>query len=200
MNQYTLHETFAAPAFSSKLSWLNPPQNWQTGPSGLIIEPDAETDFWQRTHYGFQADNGHFLFAQIAGNFTATTRVRFNPAHQYDQAGLMVRLSKQCWLKTSIEYEPDGPNMLGAVVTNNAYSDWSSQAVARHVDMLTVRIIREGPTYIVHHLSPENEWVQMRVAHLHDDLGKVPVQVGLYACSPKGTGYQAIFEYLKVEQ
>jgi len=200
MSQTILHETFSNPSVSSQLSWFSPPQKWQTSPSGLIIEPDAETDFWQRTHYGFQADNGHFLFAQVEGNFIATTHVRFNPAHQYDQAGLMVRLSEQCWLKTSIEYEPDGPNMLGAVVTNNAYSDWSTQAVAKNVDALTVRVIREGSTYIVQHLSPENEWVQLRVAYLHDDDGKMPVQVGLYACSPKGAGYQAVFEYLQVER
>jgi len=200
MTQTVLHQTFTNQALSPELSWFNPPTNWQTGPSGLIIEPDAATDFWQRTHYGFRADNGHFLFAQVSSDFVATTRVRFNPAHQYDQAGLMVRLSERCWLKTSIEYEPDGPNMLGAVVTNNAYSDWSTQAVAKSVDTLTVRITREGPTYIVHHLSADNEWIQLRVAHLHDDDGKMPVQVGLYACSPKGAGYQAIFEYLKIEK
>ncbi len=39
----------------------------------------------------------------------------------------MVRFSKDCWLKTSIEYEPNGMCKLGAVVTNQGYSDWSTQ-------------------------------------------------------------------------
>lgn len=36
-------------------------------------------------------------------------------------------ISENCWLKTSLEYIPEGPSHLGAVVTNNGYSDWSTQ-------------------------------------------------------------------------
>ena len=35
-----------------------------------------------------------------------TAHVAFNPVHRYDQAGLMVRVSPTCWLKTSVEHEP----------------------------------------------------------------------------------------------
>ena len=52
----------------------------------------AGTDFWQGTHYGFRVDNGHALLAEIGGDFALETRVRTQPVHQYDQAGLMVRL------------------------------------------------------------------------------------------------------------
>jgi regulation of enolase protein 1 (concanavalin A-like superfamily) len=80
-------------------------------------------DFWQRTHYGFEADNGQILFAPVAGDFVLATQVRFHPVHQYDQAGLMVRVSPSGWLKTSAEYEPIGPSRLAAVVTNDTSSD-----------------------------------------------------------------------------
>lgn len=43
------------------------------------------------------------------------------------EAGLMVRFSKDTWLKTSVEYIPDDNSKLGVVVTKNGYSDWSSQ-------------------------------------------------------------------------
>ena len=104
------------------------PARWAVRPAGrLRIEPEAGTDFWRKTHYGFEADNGHFLFAEVTGDFVLSTHVRFHPAHQYDQAGLMVRASPSSWLKASVEHEPGGPDRLGAVVTNHARSDWSTQ-------------------------------------------------------------------------
>jgi regulation of enolase protein 1 (concanavalin A-like superfamily) len=127
-----IDETFTGTEFHSQLRWHFPPAKWSLDASRhcLRIEPDTGTDFWQRTHYGFEVDNGHCLFAPVAGDFVATTKVRFQPVHQYDQAGLMVRVSPSCWLKTSVEYEPVGPSRLGAVVTNHGYSDWSTQAFA----------------------------------------------------------------------
>ena len=96
MSEWFINETFDKPTFDPRLTWFNPPQIWRIDNSSLIVEPDAKTDYWQRTHYGFVADNGHFLFTEVEGDFIVTTKVRFNPAHQYDQAGLMVRLSAQC--------------------------------------------------------------------------------------------------------
>ena len=114
-----------------RLRWYCEPARWSVdhATGSLRIYPDAETDFWQRTHYGFRVDNGHFLFPPVDGRFVMTTHVRFEPVHQYDQAGLMVRLSPDCWLKTSVEYEPGPTNRLGVVVTNTGYSDWSTQEV-----------------------------------------------------------------------
>ena len=61
--------------------------------------------------------NGDLQFepgAEVSGNVIVTARIRSYPAHQYDQAGLMVRFSSDCWLKTSVEFEPDSPSQLGA--------------------------------------------------------------------------------------
>jgi len=38
------------------------------------------------------------------------------------------------------------------------------------------------------------------MAHLHSDSGATPVQCGVYACSPKGAGFIARFEYLTLEK
>ena len=83
---------------------INPPEKFVLQNDCLTIITDPETDFWQQTHYGFRADNGHFLYLKVAGDFSVTTRVRFHPAHLYDQAGLMVRVGPSCWIKTSVEY------------------------------------------------------------------------------------------------
>ncbi|HXV43877.1 MAG TPA: DUF1349 domain-containing protein, partial [Anaerolineae bacterium] len=147
MIELFLHETFEQPTLDPRLMWYCPPAKWSINPAAsvLAVEPEAKTDYWQKTHYGFEADSGHFLFAEVDGDLILTTQVSFRPAHQYDQAGLMVRISPQCWLKTSVEYEPDGPARLGAVVTNFGYSDWSTQNFTGN--KVSLRIRREGSDY-----------------------------------------------------
>ena len=198
-------EAFHSPDLPPQLQWMNPPQTWRIEDGALVLQPDAETDFWQRTHYGFQADNGHLLYAEMADDFVLTTTVRFRPAHQYDQAGLMVRLSPDCWLKTSVEYEPDEPNRLGAVVTNQGYSDWSTQDFPDDVLALSLRVRREGNTYVVEYSldtepGDDTRWTQIRMATLLEDDGRTSVLCGLYACSPKGAGFVASFDSLTLLQ
>lgn len=187
---------FSSPVPNTQLSWHCEPARWSTPDEGLRIEPEAQTDFWQRTHYGFQADNGHFLFAHVTGDVVVTTHVRFEPQHQYDQAGLMVRHSPSCWLKASVEHEPGARGRLGAVVTNHGYSDWSTQPFTG--DEVWLRVRREGADYIVDASEDGRAWEQIRMAHLAEDDGKLGVACGLYACSPKAAGFSAEFSSLEI--
>lgn len=201
MSGFILSTSFDTPVLDPALQWYCPPDHWciQADHGALMIEPAAHTDFWQRTHYGFRADNGHFLFAQVAGDFVLTTRVRFQPVHQYDQAGLMVRLSPDCWLKTSVEFEPDGPCRLGAVVTNMGYSDWSTQDWPADARAIWLRVRREEADYIVEYSSDGSRWSQIRMARLQEDDGFRMVDAGLYACSPKAAGFVAEFAFVTIE-
>ncbi len=196
-----LHEEFAGKALDPRLTWFCPPGRWSIDSSRrvLVVAPDAETDFWQKTHCGLRADDGHFLFAPVEGDLVLTTRVRFSPVHQYDQAGLMIRVSPSCWLKTSVEYEPDGPSQLGAVVTNGGYSDWSTQPFPTGRSEIWLRVRREGGDQIVEASEQGHAWMHLRTAHLHDDRPGAPIDCGLYACSPKGGGFEAEFEFLEIE-
>lgn len=196
-----LSETFETPTLDARLRWFNEPPRWQIDQAArcLRLETAAGTDFWQRTHYGFEADNGHCLFVEAEGDFVLTTKVRSRPQHQYDQAGLMLRLSPNCWLKTSVEFEPHGSNRLGAVVTNAQYSDWSTQPIAKSVDTLWFRLRTEADDCIVEASTDGAHWEQIRMAHLHERPARPRVQCGLYACSPKAAGYVAEFEFLTLE-
>ena len=213
MSTLFLHEDFDGLGLDPALRWLHEPPAGHVAlaRSALVLRTDAPTDYWQKTHYDFVADNGHFLGAEVAQDFVLTTRVRFAPVHQYDQAGLMVRVSSECWLKTSVEFEPDDPARLGAVVTNAGYSDWSTQdfpgsSGGQQENVVSFRIERAGPDYTVFFsLDPSDgsvgasSWTQIRLARLLDAPAGTPVQAGLYACSPKGRGYVAEFEFLRIE-
>jgi regulation of enolase protein 1 (concanavalin A-like superfamily) len=191
---------FSPPLPQALLSWHSEPTRWSIADERLRIEPDAQTDFWQRTHYGFQADNGHYLYTDVTGDVVVTTHVRFHAKSQYDQAGLMVRHSASSWLKTSVEHEPGARARLGAVVTNRGYSDWSTQPFDGHEVWLRIR--REGADYIVDASENGSVWEQIRMAHLDGDGapgdGKLGVTCGVYACSPKAAGFVAEFSQLDI--
>lgn len=196
MEQGIINEVFNQSSFDNRLTWFNEPSDWKVENNKLGISPAAETDFWQKTHYGFAVDNGPFLKINVDGDFVCETQVHCNFKHQYDQAGLMVRVSDQCWIKTAVEYEPSEPNRLGVVATNG-YSDWSTQNVADDFLNYTLRISRIKSDYTIECLDREsNEWIQLRVLHLMDTP---TVEVGVYACSPKGAGFKAEFDYLKIK-
>lgn len=193
-----LDEQFLEPSFDARLRWFCEPAHWSVlpGATGLEIVTDTATDFWQRTHYGFQADNGHCLYLPVEGDFVMETFVEFQGLHQYDQAGLLVRYHPDCWLKTSVEYEPDGPNRLGAVVTRGGFSDWSTQDVEASVGSIGLRVTREGATCLVEAALQPGHWSQIRLAHLE---GEGAPMAGMYACSPKGAGFRPRFRFLRIQ-
>ena len=179
---------------------MNEPRRWSidAASSVLVIEPEPDTDFWRKTHYGFEADSGHLLSAAVSGNFAVTTKVGFLPRHQYDQAGLMVRVDESNWIKTSVEYELEEPAKLGAVVTSRGYSDWSLQDFHATRNELWLRISKTGSDYMVAHSADGQAWHTIRVAHL-DAPSDVRLHSGLYACSPKGSGLRAAFDFLRID-
>jgi hypothetical protein len=52
VNEPLLRGDFQAAALNSRMAWFNPPKRWRLdarGP-GLVVEPDGQTDFWERMH------------------------------------------------------------------------------------------------------------------------------------------------------
>jgi regulation of enolase protein 1 (concanavalin A-like superfamily) len=167
--------------------WLNEPPHCSVDDGILTLRTARETDFWQETHYGFRRDDGHFLHRAVPGDFDAEVVLQLDPNAKYDQAGLMVRRDPGSWLKTSLEFEPDGPSNLGAVVTNAGLSDWSMQPVTGFAGRLAFRVARRGTDYTVHAAVDGAALGRIRLARLHADEGG-PILVGPYACSPTGVG------------
>lgn len=112
---------------------LTPPARVvSTGSGSIVVRARPKTDFWQRTGYGFRHDNGHFCpmvrVPDCAGaawaSFELTVAFAGEYAHQFDQAGLMLRASPALWLKAGVEFV-DGRRQASVVITRGAKSDWS---------------------------------------------------------------------------
>ena len=190
-----IQEIFDKPELPQGFYWFNEPKKYELD-NGLILVTKPETDFWQRSHYGFRRDDGHCLLTKIEGDFCITTRVIFEPQSQYDQCGLMVRLDEENWIKTSTEYENESVSRLGTVATNLGYSDWATQDISSSTKEMWYRISKKGQDYLLESSFDGVNWRQMRVTHLHLDEGQV--QAGVYACSPIGSDFWCKFLVLRI--
>ena len=175
--------------------WFNPPASYHLD-GGLTVFTRAETDFWQRTHYGFRRDDGHYLLTRVSGDFSIETETQYRPETQYDQCGLMIRGDSDHWIKCSVEYENDSLSRLGSVVTNGGYSDWATQDLVSSPNTMRYRINKRGADFLIEYAAAGDSWRQMRIAHLNH--GGEALEIGLYACSPIGENFQCRFTYLNI--
>jgi regulation of enolase protein 1 (concanavalin A-like superfamily) len=163
------------------MSWLNEPAVWSGDASDLTVAVEPDTDFWRVTHYGFTRDSGHFLDTGALG-----LRFRGEFAHQYDQAGLMLRLDAEHWIKAGLEL--DGELWLSVVVTNGV-SDWSQQpAPPPDADgFWSIRAVRDHDSVQI--LCGDQP---VRLAPFPDGA----LQSGPMCAAPKGPGFSARFRAL----
>ena len=171
------------------MEWFNEPPVWKERGNALDITTAPKTDFWRKTHYGFIRDNGHFYYQRVSGDFSADVRVIGQYRDLYDQAGLMVRLDEQHWMKCGIEYV-HGVQQASAVVTRD-YSDWSVTPLHQNPASISLRVSRHGDALEVHYSLDGQTYTLLRLAHL---TLEETLQVGLMACSPDGSGFAVSFE------
>ncbi|WP_223840058.1 DUF1349 domain-containing protein [Saccharopolyspora pogona] len=176
--------------------WLNQPVNWLSY-AGLTVTADSGTDFWRTTHYGFVRDSGHALLRPVGPRFTLTTRFFGDYREQYDQAGLLLRLDEQNWIKAGIELV-DGEQLLSAVVTREV-SDWNVvplEAVCGPVESITLQLERAGDTATIRYAADGDEpKTLLRVAYFPPE---VPAEAGLMCASPDGAGFPIRFAELSL--
>ena len=84
------------------MEWLNEPPHWRSEDDALVVTTGDKTDFWRETHYGFIRDDGHLRYTKQPGDFTAEVTVSGQYREIYDQAGLMIRLDPNNWIKAGV--------------------------------------------------------------------------------------------------
>ena len=178
------------------MEWFNEPKQWQTGPDGAIeVTTGPGTDFWQKTHYGFQRDNGHFYYRQVEGDFQADVKISGAYRDLYDHAGLMVRVDTANWLKCGIEFV-EGVQNVSAVYTRE-FSDWSVTPLAGQPAALFIRVSREKETFQFFYSLDGETYTLLRLGYL---AVNGPVRVGIMAASPEGPGFPVRFENLSIKE
>jgi len=181
----------------------------------LIVVPTEKLDYWSKTFYGPEPliiSNGQTLLTKVEYDIecTITTKFTLEPREQFDQAGIMIFVDENVWVKAGIEYTDGKPN-LSCVVTNEGFSDWSTQGIEMDNDSkvgedgkqkvtIGIRVsklrpgIIQGPSLIMEAcffnteseaLKEEKElkWFQVRIASLRSSDNQ-PWLMGIFSNSP----------------
>ncbi|CAF1003054.1 unnamed protein product [Adineta steineri] len=184
-------------------TWFNEPKKWSDNSSVITVHTDGNTDFWRKTHYGFERDNGHFYYRSLPGDqsFTATVNIRGKYNTLYDQGGLMLRIDEKNWIKCGVEYV-DGKQFASVVVTVNGWSDWSIVSTDSP-DVLKLRVKREKEAVHIEYAEGENgEFKMMRLAYFPVIDEKQSLMVGIMCASPgkDAQGFEITFEGFNIIQ
>ena len=173
--------------------WVNQPKVWSERDGVLEVTTDANTDFWRETHYGFTRDSGHFLAVHTRGDFSAQLRVRASYAMLYDQAGLMVRLDEQRWVKSGIELS-DGRAMLSSVLTNGR-SDWATAPYQHDAGDFWLRATVHSGVLRLQVSADGLLWPLVRLCPFPRADSYL---VGPMCCTPERAGLQVTFSHFRL--
>ena len=183
----------AGPQPFGNMNWFNEPEEWCVKDGVLTMQVTGRSDFWRVSHYGFTVDDGPFLYTERGGEFEAKIKVAGDYRDRFDQAGLMLRVDHENWIKCGIEFV-DGHYNVSAVVTHGK-SDWSVIKLDRPVDSIWLKAVRRWDAVEIFYSFDDREYTMMRNAPL---AGNIPVKVGPVAAAPDGQGFKAEFSNFKV--
>ena len=169
--------------------WLNEPRKWSRRGAGFSITANPKTDFWRKTFYGYVTDNGHLLYRPVSSDFISTVRVSGDYKSLYDQAGLMVRVDENTWMKCGVEFV--GARQTISTVFTRDYSDWSTIPLPDAPESLRIRLARKGGALTISYSRDGKTFEDVRQGW----LTQAPtVNIGLMCAAPEGPGFEARFD------
>lgn len=177
-----------------RCKWRNEPAKWDLTPSGLAVVTDKATDFWSKTHYGFTRHTGHLFGYATAGGFTASLRIRGRYESLYDQAGLMVLVDDETWIKAGVEIS-DGEPMLSSVLTVG-FSDWATGGFPGDASDFRLRITVDNGVLRLQVSTDGKRWPLVRLCPFPAASQYV---VGPMCCTPERKGLSVLFSDFTVE-
>ncbi|HEY2352301.1 MAG TPA: DUF1349 domain-containing protein [Candidatus Acidoferrum sp.] len=177
----------------SRMTWMNEPQSEKRTGDTLVVKSRPKTDFWRKTFSGYITDNGHFLHLDATGDFTFEARVNGRYAALYDQAGLMVRLDAENWMKCGTEFFDERRH--ASVVFTRDFSDWSTMPDLSETDAIWWRALRKKDSIETLCSVDGQKFTSVRQGYFPPN---VKVQVGIMCAAPEGPGFEATFDSLKL--
>ena len=177
-----------------KMNWFNEPTEWSIKDGCLSMFVTPNSDYWRISHYGFTVDDAPFYYAEYGGEFEAKVKISGDYKVRFDQAGMMIRIDHENYIKTGIEFV-DGKYNLSAVVTHHT-SDWSVIQLDRPVEYIWIKAVRRLDAIEIFYSFDDKEYTLMRNAWMEANC---PVKIGMMGASPDGTGFTARFSNFTVK-
>jgi uncharacterized protein len=170
--------------------WLNPPLSARQEGNYLKVVPEKGRDFWKKTLYGFEYEDGAALLADWEKDTAVEVSFQLDSFTElYDQAGILLYQGPEQWIKAGIEINDGIPQL--AVVVTDRYSDWSLAAVPEWAgEEVTIRASIMKDAVIIRARRGRHEWRTIRVARFAYSSGN---QAGPFTCSPTRAGLEVTF-------
>jgi uncharacterized protein len=178
-----------------RMTWFKQPQQWKIDTKKLVITADPKTDFWQKTHYGYSTDNGHFYFTEYSGDFEAVVKITGIYKDLYDQAGLMIRIDTENWIKSGIEFV-NGSINISAVYTRE-FSDWSVIPRPDIPSSVWLKLVRKNDSVELSYSVNGKNYEMQRLGYFPP---KVKAKIGIMSAAPEGKGFTTTFEEFEVKK
>jgi regulation of enolase protein 1 (concanavalin A-like superfamily) len=175
----------------ARMTWFNEPASSRVGEK-LVVHSRPKTDFWRKTFYGYITDNGHFLHLKADGDFVLEARVNGKYAALYDQAGLMVRMNAENWMKCGTEFF-DGRRHASVVFTRE-FSDWSTMPDLTEAGPVWWRAARQGESLETLCSLDGKNFTSVRQGYFPGSTA----EVGIMCAAPEGMGFDAEFDHLSL--
>ena len=167
-------------------------------PGRIEMTTEPFTDLWQNTYVKAGVDTSSLLQVRMRDEtFSFFVRTEFDMKHVSDQCGIVIYLDSENWLKAFVECGDDTAWQVGSVVTNAGWSDWAAEKISPGLREMWYRLDRRGHDYRVCVSFDGTSYEPIRVFHLWDSERTVPV--GMYACSPGDSSFQAAFTDIHFE-
>ena len=176
-----------------KMTWFNEPEDWKISDDSLEMTVTPKTDFWRISHYGFTVDDAPFYFTEQGGELEAKLRIAGEYKKRFDQAGMMIRIDHENYIKAGIEYV-DGKYNLSVVVTHNT-SDWSVIEIENQVEEIWIKAVRKLDAVEIFFSFDNKEYKLMRNAWLEANR---PLRIGMFGASPDGEGFKVVFSDFEI--
>jgi hypothetical protein len=176
-----------------RMKWLNEPASATVSETQLVVTARPKTDFWRKTFYGYITDNGHFFHLPVSGDFVFEARVAGQYVALYDQAGLMVRIDAQNWVKCGTEFFENTRH--ASVVFTREFSDWSTMNDLATSGPVWWRVVRKPDSLETLCSSDGKNFTSVRMGYL---VPSATADVGIMCAAPEGGGFQCVFDNLKL--
>lgn len=177
-----------------KMNWFNEPARWGIDGDTLTMAVTPQSDYWRISHYGFTVDDAPFYWAEYGGEFEAKVKISGDYKARFDQAGLMLRIDHENYIKAGIEFV-DGKYNISAVVTHHT-SDWSVITLDNPIPYIWIKAVRRLDAVEIFYSFDNKEYILMRNAWMQDNI---PMKVGVMGACPDGAGFNATFENFTVK-
>nr|WP_294782655.1 DUF1349 domain-containing protein [uncultured Flavobacterium sp.] len=175
------------------MQWLNEPAEWEIKDNKLSMQVTAQSDYWNKSHYGFTVYDGPFLYTQRSGEFEVTVKMSGIYKTRFDQVCLMLRIDENNYVKTGVEYV-DGIYNISTVHTIDK-SSWSVVGLKDKPKNIWMKAVRRLDALEIFYSTDGTNYTMTNTVYFPEFK---TVQVGMMAASPDGKGFTAVFEDFKI--